>query len=101
MNLSIITVSISNDTNLYKTFLSIAKQNLSGYEMEWIIVCPEEIDPKQFTLDFKYVKDKKTGVFHAMNLGIKKSKGKAFQDQWLRSVRDEDEFENIRKFILG
>jgi hypothetical protein len=32
---------------------------------------------------------------------IKKSKGKAFQDQWLRSARDEDELENIRKFILG
>ena len=66
--------------------------NCLDIKKEWKTFIHQEILKIPSLSELKYI---------TIETAIKKSKGKAFQDQWLRSARDEDEFENIRKFILG
>lgn len=82
MKLSVITINLNNKDGLKKTIESIVSQNFSDYE--FIVIDGESTDGsvdiiKQYEDKITYwVSEKDTGVYNAMNKGIKQAKGEYY-----------------------
>lgn len=99
---SIITVCYNSENTIKKTFESVLSQNYPN--IEYIVIdgnsndktldiikTYEPIFLKKF--DFKYISEKDNGIYHAINKGIKLSKG-----DWVWILNSDDQLEN---FILN
>ena len=79
MRLSIITINLNNLEGLKRTFESIVEQTCRDFE--WIVVDGDSTDGsreymeqnKQYTSH--YISEKDTGIYNAMNKGIRMAKG--------------------------
>ncbi len=77
--LSIITINYNNATGLQKTLNSVFKQTFSDYE--YIVIDGESNDGSKEVIKTNadkisyWVSEKDSGVYHAMNKGIKKASG--------------------------
>ena len=78
-NISIITINRNNDIGLENTIKSVINQ--SYYDYEFIIIDGESTDNslailKKYSTNINYwVSERDTGIYNAMNKGIKKSSG--------------------------
>ncbi|MBC7524967.1 MAG: glycosyltransferase [Flavobacterium sp.] len=78
IKITIITINYNNGSNLLKTFNSISEQNFT--EFEYIVIdggstdSSLELTKNNSHINY-FVSEKDNGVYHAMNKGIKASKG--------------------------
>lgn len=78
-SLSIITVNLNNAEGLQRTISSVLEQDLAG--VEFVIIDGGSTDGSREIIDSHtdfihyWVSEKDSGVYHAMNKGIKKSSG--------------------------
>lgn len=82
MTLSIISINLNNSVGLRKTICSVLEQTYDDFE--YIIVdgastdCSQNVIEKysnSFQTSFSWISEPDTGVYHAMNKGIKMAKG--------------------------
>ena len=81
MKISLITVSYNSEKTIKETFESIKNQNLTGFELEYILIDGSSTD-STIELSRKYddlisirVSEKDSGIYNAMNKGLELASG--------------------------
>ncbi len=81
MKISLITVSYNSDKTIRETFESVKNQNLTGFELEYILIDGLSTDStmqiaKEYEniISFK-VSEKDLGIYNAMNKGVELASG--------------------------
>lgn len=108
MKLSIITINYNNLDGLRKTVESVVGQTY--HDFEYIIVdgastdggaeYVKEIGGKSYPFELKWVSEKDSGIYNAMNKGIEIASGLRVINALNRSERSEDKNKELPEYVL-